>query len=840
MMASGSRLRLVLLLLSAALFCPAALAQTKKPTLEFNRDIRPILADHCFACHGPDPGQRKADLRLDIEEGAFADRGGYRILERGKPDESELIKRISAAGKKGQMPPAKSPKQLSVAHLATLRQWVAEGAVYQKHWSLITAKRPPLPEIRNPKSATTDPIDGFIRARLEREGLEAAAEADRRTLLRRLSFDLLGLPPAPGDVEAFVQDQSPKAYENAVDRLLESKHFGERLALYWLDVVRFADTAGYHSDNHRDVAPYRDYVIDAFNSNKPFNRFVIEQLGGDLLPGATTEQKIASGFNRLLMTTEEGGAQAKEYAAKYASDRVRNTATIFLGLTLGCCECHDHKFDPLKQKDFYSFAAFFADVKEKPVGRQDQDRLPTPAQDAKLKEIDGRMAPLQKSLTVPPTEFEAGLKRWEESLKGNTKGLPKQVAAVLALEPDKRTPAHKKVLADHYRTIAPELAAIRKQIADLQREKDELLKNVPATLITTSVMPPRMVRVLPRGNWLDETGEIVKPGTPGTLPALSFKGERASRLDLGNWLTSADNPLTARVFVNRLWKLFYGQGLVKSLDDFGSQGVPPTHPELLDWLAVEFRESGWDVKKIVKLMVMSDTYKQSSMVSDKLKHVDPYNLLLAHQARFRLDAELVRDNALAISGLLVRKIGGPSAKPYQPAGYWAMLNFPTREWMNDQGEGLYRRGLYTYWCRTFPHPSLVAFDAPSREECTVERPRSNTPLQALVLLNDPVYVEAARVLAERMVRDGGKTTADRIQFAYRHALSRKAEPAEEKLLIAVHGKHLEQYRKDIDSARKVLTVGARPFAQGVDVAELAAATSIARIILNLHETITRN
>jgi hypothetical protein len=825
--------------LCALLFTASAPAQTKKPSLEFNRDIRPILADHCFACHGPDPGQRKADLRLDTEEGAFADRGGYTVLQRGKPDASELIKRISSAGKKGQMPPPKSPKQLSAAHIAILRQWVEEGANYQKHWSLIKTNRPTLPEIRNPQSTTNNPIDAFIRDRLVREGLQAAPEADRRTLLRRLSFDLLGLPPAPEDVEAFVQDKSPKAYENAVDRLLNSKHYGERMALYWLDVVRFADTAGYHSDNHRDIAPYRDYIIDAFNANKPFNHFVVEQLAGDLLPNATNEQKIASGFNRLLMTTEEGGAQAKEYAAKYASDRVRNTATIFLGLTLGCCECHDHKFDPLTQKDFYRFAAFFADVKEKPVGRQDQDRLPTPAQDAKIKELDGRIAAFQKSLTDTPADFEGKVTKWEESLKGNTKGLPKPVAAVLALEPDKRTPAHKKVLADHYRTIAPELAVIRKQIADVQREKDDLLKNVPSTLVTTSVAP-RMVRVLKRGNWLDESGEIVKPGTPGTLAALNFKGERASRLDLGNWLASTDNPLTARVFVNRLWKLFYGQGLVKTLDDFGSQGLPPTHPELLDWLAVEFMQSGWDVKKLVKLMVTTDTYKQSSMVNEKLKHVDPYNLLLARQARFRLDAEMVRDNALAVSGLLVRKIGGPSARPYQPAGYWAMLNFPTREWMNDQGEGLYRRGLYTYWCRTFPHPSLVAFDAPSREECTVERPRSNTPLQALVLLNDPIYVEAARVFAGRMIRGGGKTPAERIQFAYRHALNRKAEPAEEKLLVAVYNKHLEQYRKDPDSARKVLTIGAAPRDQDVDFTELAAATSIARIVLNLHETITRN
>jgi hypothetical protein len=478
-------------------------------------------------------------------------------------------------------------------------------------------------------------------------------------------------------------------------------------------------------------------------------------------------------------------------------------------------------------------------VKEKPVGRQDQDRLPTPAQEAKLKDLDGRMVPLQHQMTATTLEFEAGQKKWEATVAHNPKGLPKPVAASLAIEPDKRTPAQKKVIADHYRTIAPKLAAARKQLADLQREKEEILKAVPSTLITTSVSP-RMMRVLPRGNWLDDSGEVVSPGTPGTLNALSPRGKTATRLDLAQWMTAPDNPLVARVFVNRLWKLFFGQGLVKTLDDFGAQGLPPTHPELLDWLAVEFRESGWDVKKMVKRMVMSDTYKQASAVNEKHKLVDPYNLLLARQARYRIDAEMVRDNALAISGLLVRKIGGPSAHPYQPPGYWAMLNFPTREWQNDKGEGLYRRGLYTYWCRTFPHPSLVAFDAPSREECTVERPRSNTPLQALVLLNDPIYVEAARVFAERIIKEGGKTSAERIRFAFRQALARQASEAEGKLLDLLLSKHLKEYRQDTASAQKLLTVGDRPAAKDIDPAELAAWTSVARVILNLHETITRN
>jgi hypothetical protein len=464
---------------------------------------------------------------------------------------------------------------------------------------------------------------------------------------------------------------------------------------------------------------------------------------------------------------------------------VRNVSTVWLGTTLGCCQCHDHKFDPFKTKEFYQFAAFFADVKEKAVGRQDQDKVPSDEQAAQLKRLDAEIADVQKLITA-----------------GN------------------------------------ETAELKMKLALLQKQKADFEKTLPTTLITTAVTP-RVMRLLPRGNWLDDSGEIVKPAVPASLPLLKFEGERATRLDLAKWLVAADNPLVARVFVNRLWKLMFGQGLVKTLDDFGSQGAWPTHPELLDWLAVEFRESGWDVKHLLKLMALSRTYRQSSQMDEALKHRDPYNYLLARQNRWRLDAEMVRDNALAVSGLLVRKVDGPSVKPYQPSGYWAMLNFPKREWQNDTGDGLYRRGLYTYWCRTFPHPSLLAFDAPSREECTVERPRSNTPLQALVLLNDPTYVEVSRVFAERILKSGN-TTEKRVEFAYRQTLNRKPLPEETKVLAVLVEKHWKEYQADKAAATALLSEGAHPAAKDLDPAELAAWTSAARVLLNLHETITRN
>jgi hypothetical protein len=974
--------------------------------VEFNRDIRPILAESCFACHGPDTARRKAGLRLDTEDGAKA------ALQPGKPGESELFLRLTHEDSKKRMPPASANKTLTPAQIALVKEWIEEGAKYQPHWSLIAPARTALPAVKDARWGR-NAIDRFLLARLDAEGLKPAPEADRRVLLRRLSFDLTGLPPTPEEVEAFLKDRSEKAYEAAVERLLKSRHHGERMAMYWLDLVRYGDTGGYHSDNHRDISPYRDYVIAAFNANKRFDVFTAEQLAGDLLPGAGAEQKIASGYNRLLMTTEEGGAQPKEYTAKYAADRVRNASAVWLGLTMGCAECHSHKYDPISIKEFYSFAAFFADVSEVAVGRQPQTKILLPEHELLLARLNQEAAEAKKALESPPTP--AALALWEKqaladlaaakpswtvlkpkaaasagkstlsvrddgvvvakgedpdkdthtltldsTIKGATglrlealadpphqprlgrgngnfvltkitvtaggkpvklvkaqadfsqagfpvesllkpkgagwaveghahnvpsrtavfqfdrplppgevivrleygsiypkhviararlsltteavptlggrAGVPDAVAVALKVPAEKRTQPQQAAVLAHYRATAPELEALRRKVAELALQKATLEKNAPSTLISVAT-PPRTVRVLMRGNWLDDSGEVVQPGVPASLPPL--KGEkRLTRLDLAKWLTRADNPLTARVFVNRLWRLFYGQGLVPTLDDFGVQGQLPSHPELLDWLAVEFRESGWDVRHVIRLMVTSSAYRQSSVADAALRARDPYNQLFARQSRFRLDAEMIRDNALAVSGLLVTKVGGPSVKPYQPAGYWAYLNFPTREWVNDTGESQYRRGLYTYWQRTFPHPSLLAFDAPSREECTAERPRSNTPQQALVLLNDPTYVEAARVLAAHVVASA-KDDATRLEAAYRRVLGRSPREAEAKVLLPLLVKHRKEYQADPAAAAALLSVGQAPAPPGADRPELAAWTSVARVLLNLHETITR-
>ena len=809
------------------------------PPVGFNRDVRGILADHCYACHGPDKNARKADLRLDVEADAFADRGGYRALTPGKLAESELYQRITSTDPSKRMPPAKSNKPLSSEQIAILGRWIEQGAKWEKHWSRIPPEHAPLPECRTGSPA--DPIDRFVLASLERAGLGFSPPADRPTLLRRLSFDLIGLPPSPSEVDQFVHDKSPEAVAKQIDRLLASKHFGERMALYWLDLVRYADTGGYHSDNHRDVYLFRDYVIAAFNDNKPFDRFTLEQLAGDLLPNPTQETRIASGYNRLLMTTEEGGAQAKEYTAKYAADRVRNASSVWLGATLGCCECHDHKFDPYPTRDFYRFSAFFADIQEKAVGRQDQTSLLSPEETARLSSIDARLGPLQKQMTEPSPDVDKAQETWEGTLDADArKKLPKPVSAALAVEIAKRTAAQQKTIQQHYRGLAPELAKVRAELTDLQTRKADMLRVAPSTLVTSAIKP-RVVHILPRGNWLDESGEIVTPGVPSSIAPLTEGHKSVTRLDLARWMTAKANPVVARVFVNRLWKLFYGQGLVTTLDDFGSQGAWPTHPELLDWLAVEFRESGWDVKHMIRLMLESRTYQQTSVATAELRQHDPYNRLLGRQSSFRLDAETIRDNALAVSGLLSHKIGGPSVKPYQPAGYWSYLNFPKRDWQASEKEDLYRRGLYTYWCRTFLHPGMAAFDAPTREECTVERPRSNTPVQALVLLNDPTFVEAARAFAERSLRQPGLVgPIQRLQFIYREALNRSPRAAELKVLEALLAKHLAEFRTEANAARDLEGIGARPMPKDLDTAELAAWTSVARVILNLHETITRN
>jgi hypothetical protein len=964
-----------LLLVFVTSFSASAQDRVKGPErIDFNRDIRPLLSDKCFACHGPDEKARKADLRLDLEASVFE---ANEVVVRGKPAESELIERVFSLDPDAVMPPADSNKSLTADQKQLLQRWVEQGAKWDIHWAYVPPARVEVPP-------GVHPIDHLIGKRLQTEGLQFSPSADRVTLIRRLYFDLLGLPPTPKQVDEFVNDGTPDAYAKLVQRLLASRHHGERMAVYWLDIVRYADSNGYHSDEARKIAPYRSYVIDSFNDNLAYDRFVREQLAGDLLPDDGVNKHIASGFNMLLQTTSEGGAQAKEYIAKYAADRVRNTSQIFLGSTMGCAECHNHKFDPFTQQDFYSFAAFFADIQQPAVGNPATFPVVTEDDDKRVAAIDMQIADLQRQLAENTPALAAEQAKWElevtktaasqpafgpwhvigpfrganfeavfakewldatkidlssqvgdlswaklEGLKDGAafafpadensarylyrtvktetatklklslgsddslsvwvngqrvhsnkamrgvvpdqdkievslvegenqllfricngggghgfffrseqSSFPAPIALALNVAAEKRSDAQKTELANYFRSIAPSLQPLRAQVTKVTADKKQYVDSRPRTMMTKTGNA-RMVRLLNRGNWLDDSGPEMQPAIPSFMGKLEVEG-RANRLDLANWIVARDNPLTARTFVNRLWKLYFGRGLATPLDDLGRQGTVPSHPELLDWLAVEFMESGWDIRHMVELMTSSQTYQQSSSPTKELKTADPLNHLFARQARFRVDAEFVRDNALAVSGLLVRDIGGRSVYPYQPAGYWRHMNFPARTWPQDQGPAIYRRGLYTWWQRMFLHPSLLAFDAPSREECTVERPQSNIPQQALVLLNDPTYVEAARAFAVRIIREGGGSSDERIRWAWRQAVSRHASDREVAVVKRVFEKHRAQYTEDVEAGKALASVGAQKPPADIDSTELASWTSVARVILNLHESITRN
>jgi len=608
------------------------------------------------------------------------------------------------------------------------------------------------------------------------------------------------LPPDPEAVSAFTAANDEAAYEQLVDALLASDHFGERLAVYWLDLVRFADTVGYHGDQDHNITPYRDWVIDAFCDNMPFDQFTREQLAGDLIPDASVDQRVATGYNRLLQTTHEGGLQPKEYLAIYAADRVRNFSVVWMGATMGCCQCHDHKFDPYTTKDFYSIAAFFADVDESKHFKMGTNGLPTKR----------------------PPELEVLSKR-ERQL-------------IVTLDEDIAALESEKQQAD-----TDNAASLTERITSLQQRRDKIAKAKRKSMITVAIAP-RTMRVLPRGNWLDDSGSIVTPAVPEFLGKLETGTRPANRLDLARWLCDTDQGIglsTARVMVNRFWYLLFGAGLADDLSDFGGQGAAPVYPELLDSLAVEFVESGWDAKHILKRMVMSRTYRQSSSVSLEARQRDPANRLCARQARHRLAAEFVRDTALSISGLLVGDIGGRSVKPYQPAGYYRHLNFPVRKYKSDAGDQQWRRGLYVHWQRQFLHPMLKAFDAPSREECTARRPQSNTPLAALALLNDPTFVEAARVFGERIVAGGGSTFNERLDFAFRRTVSRLPDAQERAIASKLFRESLKRYQADPESAAKLAGVGLASAAT-LDPVTVAAWTTVARALLNMSETVTRN
>lgn len=984
--------------------------------LSFNRDIRPILSDKCIGCHGPDAGHRKAGLRLDLPEGALAplrESRGFAIVA-GKPEASAALQRIDSKDAAEVMPPPTSHKTVSAAERELLARWIREGAAYEPHWSYAPLKRPAVPAV---KGSVANPIDAFILNELEKRGMQPASPALPNELLRRISLDLTGLPPEPAALDAFERD--PAGYPQVIEALLASPRYGERMAVPWLDAVRYADTVGFHGDQNARIFAYRDYVIRSFQDNKPFDAFVREQLAGDLLPNATTEQLVATGFNRLNLMTREGGAQSKEYLAKYAADRVRAVGTAFLGQTTGCAQCHDHKYDPISTRDFYSLAAFFDDVQQwgvysdyaytpspdlkgfsndfpfppeliceskslldrldkleteliaelertpPPAGERDawlvatrqfaadhpDGWLPLPASAAtSAKETPLSVQPDGSVLAQGPPRKDDGwvvelgtpgtsvgavrVEALPDAANGNQVGrspggkftlspalevvdaagtaTPVKIAfaqadllshsayssgnersvnfgatwtsapgrleypaslaahphtAVLCLEqplvlaPGARlvariksadagrlrfaatpalfpVPGRAAFSANFLKSLGVTSAAdhlCRTPEAGWSPHGRELLAEIrlcragwTRTLLTVSLPVDKrgITRVLPRGDWQNQSGAIVQPAVPAFLPSGSLPKDRPlTRLDLANWLTAPENPLTARHFVNRLWKQFFGRGISNVLDDLGGQGEPPSHPELLDWLACEFRDSGWDTKHLIRLIVTSTTYQQQAARRADLAETDPSNRLLGRQSARRLDAEFVRDNALAIAGLLdVSYPGGPSVKPYQPPGYYTAIQFPDRDYRTDPDHAAYRRGLYMHWQRTFMHPMLAAFDAPSREECAADRIQANTPQQALTLLNDPVFVEASEALARRVVGAGGVEAS--IRQAFRLAVARAPIASELTSLSAFYQQQLSAFQATPEATRPG------------DPAQ-AALTQVCRVILNLHETITR-
>jgi mono/diheme cytochrome c family protein len=1015
-------------------------ADTKKP-IDFNRDIRPILSDNCFSCHGPDEHNRKAKLRLDTKEGLFSPHDGGSIVKPGNLSESEMIQRIISTEKDEVMPPPETNKKLKPEQVELVREWINQGAPFQLHWSFSAPAKPAEPKVEN--SWAKSPIDKFLILEMAKKNLAPNGLANKETLIRRLTLDLTGLPPTPAEVQAFLSDKSASAYDKLVDRLINSPQYGENMARGWLDVARYADTHGLHLDNERSMWPYRDWVVKAFNENLPFDQFATWQLAGDQLPNATSDQQVASGFNRCNVTTSEGGSIDAELLVRYAVDRADTTAGVFMGLTAGCAVCHDHKFDPISQKDFYSLYSFFYNLADPAMDGNKVDtppilRLPTDAQKKQIETLDKSITesekqlrdkllsvvyadpatlspalPVVKSDTVlfddaapagskvttnegnPATRIvegkaasgkafiertDAGLAQdiiselkqpvelprqgdftvavrldpknppkavmvqfnvngtwayravWGDanSIPYGTLATPERLAAGdlpkpgewtnlsfdlgkfqikpdmkitgfaftqfggtvawdnLAIHSEKnpakdasesfavwarsqtpktipsfpgdiqpilkknvtdRTLAENRKLEDHFLINvwtggSKAFGPIRDTMAKARQEKSTVENQVALTFVSRDLDQPRQAHILFRGQY-DKPREPVKSTTPAFLPPLKQadpKG-RATRLDLAKWLTAADHPLMARVTVNRYWQQFFGIGLVKTSGDFGSQGEPPVNQALLDWLSVDFRESGWNVKRLVRLMVTSAAYMQDSKADPKKLEIDPENRLLSHGPRFRLDAEVLRDQALSLSGLLNSQIGGKGVKTYQPINIWEPVGFVgsnTRDYKQDEGSALYRRSLYMFWKRTAPHPAMTTFDAPSRESFCVRRERSNTPLQALVLMNDVQHYEAARNLAQRLILEGGKTPDDRLAWGFRLVTAREPNASELTLLKSLLTDELARYKKDPEAAKKAIANGQSKPNPALDSAELAAYTLVGNLLLNLDETVMKN
>ena len=1031
------------------------LGEEKLPeTVQFNRDIRPLLSNNCFLCHGPDEGRRKAKLRLDVEVEAKKD-----VIVPGDVTDSEFWARITSTNPDEMMPPPESKKQLTARQKALLKRWIEQGAKYEGHWAFLEPKSPTPPK-GNLKWGH-NPIDHFVLKQIQSNGLKPMPEASRELLIRRVTFDLTGMPPTLVEIDAFVNDKSANAYEKVVDRLLKSKAYAERMTLHWMDVARYGDSSVHHADGPRTMWPWRDWVIDAYHTNKSFKDFATEQLAGDLIPNATNDQKIATGFNRNHGTTDEGGLIIEEYRVEYVVDRVKTTGNVFLGLSIECAQCHSHKYDPISHREYYQFYAFFNNNADS--GKQTRNGNAPPmvnvisreniakrqAAEAKVKAINEKIATHRKGVQdafekwaieaaknvteqpkepagllahfpldafkdrkgvdlvsdknevkwegggrtvdgqtgqafrvegngfinvkgVKPPEWnqpfsfgcwvkpDAGnangalfskmnegnafrgfdlwlqqgavgthiISKWQDNAikvvskakvpakkwthvfvtydgKGKAAGTkiyingklqeqnveadglngtiqtPKEfrigrrfnsaqannieiddvrlygrelvvadigtvsgsdpIAPLLAIAADKRSPKQKETLLNHYLNNIDQ--AFQKLTAEKRTAEAEIAaanKSKVNTMVMGDRGDMRKTYILERGHYEHPNKkEEIKPGVPAFLPSMP-EGAPANRLGLAQWLTRPDHPLTSRVAVNRYWSLLFGKGIVKSVSDFGTQGAWPTHPELLDWLATDFVKNGWNIKRTFKQIVMSATYRQSSKLNRELYTKDPENLLLARGPRFRLQGEFVRDNALAVSGLLVDKAGGPGVKPYQPPGLWNEVSLSGNvRFRQDSGENLYRKSMYTYWKRSAPAPSMTIFDAPTREKCMVERPRTNTPLQALVTMNDPQFTEAARNLAQRMIKEGGKTPQERVTFGYRLVASRQPKPIVANILLAAYNEELENFKKNAEAANKLLSIGASKRDETIGVAEHAAWTIVASMLLNLDEVITR-
>ena len=1064
---AGSRLILSVTLL---ILSHLPLRSVAEDRVEFNRDIRPILSDYCYSCHGPDEKSRQASLRLDIADAPkTALPSGKTAIVPGNVADSELVRRVLTADPNERMPPVDSSKHLTSVQIDLLKRWVAQGAEYQKHWSFDAPKRPRLENVRD--ELALGQIDSFIHHRLQAEGLKPSPAADKERLIRRITLDLTGTPPTLSEIDNFLADDSPDAYEKVVDRLLASPRYGERMALDWLDAARYADTHGFNNDTTRYMWRWRDWTIDAFNAGMPFDRFVTEQLAGDLLPNPTLDQRIATGFNRNHVINSEGGIIPEEYRVEYVADRVHTTATIFLGLSMGCARCHDHKFDPITQREYYQFFAFFNQLNEQGeagrVGNAEPTiKAPTPGQaerqaklsqdladlDQKLQqriavttqamsewepklrsavvtnvneklpllrwtldettgtEVSEFRDPLRKGQVTGKGDWVAGkvngaikldgnshieagdlasfertdrfsfgawinvenkdgatvisrmddanafrgfdlllvggkltahlIHRWpDEALHvvsrtevpinqwkhvfatydGSSKGeglklyvdgqrqeveitnnlltattittkplrigrrtpgapfkgmiddvriydcelSPEEVQAIAASDslPDLLAMAPQLRNAEQNLTIVkaflkrfdPDFQSTTAARAELEKQRTELEKSVPSAMVMQEMPQPRTTFFLKRGQY-DAPGDEVKADVPASL--LRFPGDSPrNRLGLAQWLLLPEHPLTARVAVNRAWMQFFGNGLVETVEDFGSQGQWPVNLDLLNWLAADYAGlpdgpnnsghpgSNWDTKRLHRQMVCSATYRQSSRASRELHERDPANKLLARGPRFRLQAEMIRDNALALAGLLSDRTGGPSVSPYQPAGLWDDVavgaDYEGTVYKQDKGEGLYRRSMYTFWKRTCPPPGLNTFDAPEREVCTARRSRTNTPLQALVLLNDPTYIEASRRLAERVIHEGGPTAETRLTYAFRLAMSRKPSPQETQILLKTYHQRLAHYQQDNAGAKALISTGDSARDETIGENDLAAWTSVMSLILNLDEVITK-